>query len=275
MTEEATLVTVWNSYDQDGAFYGIYGQAYDFQGGDAPIANGPETRINITTAEFQQEPALAAGTGSTVIIAWQDGARREAGGTDDDDYGVAQAIYSAERQLPVELLSFTGRVVGKVNELNWLAANADGFSHFVVERAAGGQGWEVLGEVAGAELGREEQGYAYQDEQPSPLSYYRLRMVDTDGSVEFSPVVVLQRTTESNQLLAYPNPNNGTFRVDFPAVYGGVLLTLYTTHGTRVLAQKLPAGTRSWQQQNQLKPGAYQLVVTNGKQRWSEKIIAE
>ncbi|OAV45988.1 hypothetical protein [Lewinella sp. 4G2] len=88
------------------------------------------------------------------------------------------------QELPVTLAHF-GADAGKSEvRLNWDITEETGFSHYVVERLAGEDGWTKLGEVAGG-----RPSYVFTDESPTRgNNFYRLRMVDLDGAEAFSPV---------------------------------------------------------------------------------------
>ena len=105
--------------------------------------------------------------------------------------------------LPVDLLEFSGTALDKANRLNWRVGGETDFSHFTVERSAneGTTVWSVLGEITGT--GTEV--YKFKDEAPLPTAYYRLRMVDLDGTHAFSPIIELQRP-EHEAFGAYPIP---------------------------------------------------------------------
>lgn len=107
--------------------------------------------------------------------------------------------------LPVELLTFTGRSNGDVNELEWATASEDNSSAFIVERSVDGNVFQDLGSVQAAGNSQQEVGYAFIDEAPpSGVAFYRLRMIDLDGASEQSSVVVVLRG--ANEVLLYPNP---------------------------------------------------------------------
>ena len=55
-------------------------------------------------------------------------------------------------------------------------------------------------------------GYASTDHAPlTGMSYYRLRIVDLDGTFMFSPVRSVRMTDDA--LVCHPNPTNGSFTV--------------------------------------------------------------
>ena len=60
------FVVVWNSLDQDGSAYGIFGRRYD-AGGEA--LDGEDIRVNTSTTGSQASPAVAA-TSTAMVVAW-------------------------------------------------------------------------------------------------------------------------------------------------------------------------------------------------------------
>lgn len=122
--------------------------------------------------------------------------------------------------LPVELISFTGRPTGEVNELEWITASEDNSSAFIVQRSLDGSSFQDLGAVQAAGNSQQMIRYAFVDgEPPAGVAFYRLRMVDLDGAAEESSVVVLHRG--SNEVLVYPNPAGSMVTV-VPSVPGVV-----------------------------------------------------
>ncbi|MEM9931547.1 MAG: hypothetical protein AAF840_17205, partial [Bacteroidota bacterium] len=120
-----------------------------------------------------------------------------------------------EALLPLDLLQFTGSTLDKTNALSWTTANEEAFSHFEVERSADGSSWQFLGEVAGAGLTTTTAGYDFVDATPLVAAFYRLRMVDLDGSFAYSPLVFLERQ-EQRELRVFPNPAANFLQVQLP-----------------------------------------------------------
>ena len=65
--DDGGFVVTWQSKDQDGDKFGIYGQRYDSSG--SPV--GGEFQVNVTTTEEQQEPAVAALADGGFVVIWQ------------------------------------------------------------------------------------------------------------------------------------------------------------------------------------------------------------
>lgn len=114
--------------------------------------------------------------------------------------------------LPVTLTSFTGRALDKKNVLSWEVATEEAFDRYVVERSASGTGgWTELGAVAGA--GRGPRSYAFDDLVPPASAYYRLRMIDLDGSYTHSSVLHLLRPSTPSSFTVAPVPSGDVVRI--------------------------------------------------------------
>lgn len=122
------------------------------------------------------------------------------------------AIVSCSTILPLELLSFVAEQEGNGILLRWHTATEENTSHFVVERARNGLAWTPVGRVEAAGHSLSERTYLHRDEAPPAGDvYYRLHMVDTDGSESWSPIV--HEYFAPAAPLVYPNPTEGTFHV--------------------------------------------------------------
>lgn len=127
--------------------------------------------------------------------------------------------------LPVKLITFTGRLNGTRVDLNWVTANEINSKHFEVQRSSDARNYSTIATVAAK--GNSSTVTSYFQVDPSPMNginYYRLKMVDLDGSFEYSNVVII-RIENNMQLVTKIAPNPFTGKVD-------VYLTL--THNTMV-----------------------------------------
>jgi Secretion system C-terminal sorting domain len=119
--------------------------------------------------------------------------------------------------LPLKLLSFN--VIHKDGNANlvWKSIDEIGFSHFEVERSTDARNFSPLSQINSRGAGRATEDYNYNDDikaVTSSVVYYRLKMVDLDGSYTYSQVVVLKRGFGSSKLNISPNPasSNATMR---------------------------------------------------------------
>ena len=104
--------------------------------------------------------------------------------------------------LPVTLTGFTLKSAACSNILNWSSTFESGFSHFIVERSMNGYLFERVGEVAATGSGT---GYSFHDSNPPEGQiYYRLQMVDRDGTVTYSRIISNYNDCRENEIFVFP-----------------------------------------------------------------------
>jgi hypothetical protein len=145
--------------------------------------------------------------------------------------------------LPVRLVSFTGQQLDGQVQLKWQSSSEENTSHFEVERSADGKNFsQVLTKKA---QGNSSSLVSYNALDNSPLSgtsYYRLKMVDLDGTFEYSKLVSVN--SEGTVLVrVYPNPSRGN-SISFTAGNGSklVLKSVSDLFGKTVGYQQRNAG---------------------------------
>lgn len=120
--------------------------------------------------------------------------------------------------LPVNLSGFTARKSGSVNLLQWTTAQESNSSHFVVERSAGGQQFENIGEVEAAGNSSAKRTYNFADDKPLiGNNYYRIRAVDKDNASKLSDIKTV-RNTAASAVGIYPNPAGAALSVKINSV---------------------------------------------------------
>jgi hypothetical protein len=109
--------------------------------------------------------------------------------------------------LPVNLFNFTGTKKDGANLLAWSTASEQNSSRFEVQRGENGTDFSTVGTVAAAGNSDKVINYQYEDRPLSNASiyYYRLKMVDKDGSTKYSNVVIIKNSTSALSTV-FPNP---------------------------------------------------------------------
>ncbi|QJX46460.1 T9SS type A sorting domain-containing protein [Hymenobacter taeanensis] len=117
--------------------------------------------------------------------------------------------------LPVQLVRFDAQRKGTAVVCNWATAVELNNAYFEVERKLEGQtSFRSIGRVIGAGTSSQGRTYTFSDEQPSVgVAYYRLRQVDTDGTLAFSPVVMVASNSKAAVVSVVPNPSAGRFEL--------------------------------------------------------------
>ena len=107
--------------------------------------------------------------------------------------------------LPIDLVDLFGTPTSEGNVLQWSTASEHQSERFIVERSRDLLEFVDIGSVPAAGESHQLLQYELLDERaPQGLSYYRLRMIDLDGSWEHSEIISVQRAT--GQVSIHPNP---------------------------------------------------------------------
>jgi hypothetical protein len=120
--------------------------------------------------------------------------------------------------LPVELVSFSGRNINKrTNLLEWETATEINSDYFLLERSIDGHNFEIIGRLDAA--GNSLTAIQYQLEDfdfQNKLDYYRLKIMDIDGSFEYSEILSIEISEDNSELIIYTNPGEGIFHFQIP-----------------------------------------------------------
>ncbi len=119
------------------------------------------------------------------------------------DFGIA--YYSST--LPLNLITFDGRIKNRKVNLSWQAANEANISGFEIERMTGNI-WNKIGFVPSSGSGSLTNNYSYDDNLPAKgINYYRLKIIDLDGKVIYSRIINFDfKTAGSFVYQNVPNP---------------------------------------------------------------------
>lgn len=125
-----------------------------------------------------------------------------------DDVAVVSS--SATNTLPVDFISFTGKIQQQTSVLNWDASMDDSHDIFIVERSTDKINFVEIGQVSGNIT-----PFSFIDNKPQPgINYYRIRQVAKDGSFKFSSTVVLNHQRGAVQTKLYPSVTSGSLTID-------------------------------------------------------------
>ena len=152
-------------------------------------------------------------------------------------FGVGESPTGA---LPVELTSFTAKVVGNTIELNWITATEVNNYGFEVERYLNMtlDGWQRIGFVEGHGNSNSPNEYSFTDSPKGGITFnYRLKQLDTDGKYAFSNVISIEVNLPLKYILNqnYPNPfNPGTNILYSIPKSSNVILSVYDMLGNLI-----------------------------------------
>jgi VCBS repeat-containing protein len=142
------FVVVWQSRDQDGSAYGVFGQRFNAVG----AAQGPEFRVNTSTAGSQRNAAVAAAPAGGFVVVWESEAapsnseifaqRYDASGTPQGGEFQVNSFTGGEQRYPAIAADPSGNFV-----VGWQSDGQDGSDYGIF-----GQRFDVQGTALGGEF---------------------------------------------------------------------------------------------------------------------------
>ena len=126
-------------------------------------------------------------------------------------YITTAAVFNATTSgaLPVKLLRWEAILIDKIVKLQWSSSSEINTSHFTIERSSDGIRFTPLATIQAAGNSQGTKDYSSEDKMPlTGRSYYRLKMVDIDGKIEYSVVrTVLFTEKQSSFIVRNPVQN--------------------------------------------------------------------
>jgi hypothetical protein len=184
--------------------------------------------------------------------------------------------------LPVTLTSFTAQLDNNnIVGLNWSTTSEVNASHFTIERSTDAVNFDDVAIVMTQEGNSAAlRNYNYPDNISSvngDVIYYRLKMVDKDGSFSYSGVEIIRVEKQANsQVIAFPNPAVSEIHITIPESWQNknVSYNLYNVNGSLV---KLIVNSNAGQTESiniaSLPVGVYILRTISGSNNATQKFI--
>jgi hypothetical protein len=175
---------------------------------------------------------LSAGTYNLVLEYYQNG------GSDRVTYSVSSNI------LPVTLTSWSAKAVSSSQtQLQWKCTDAVNFDHFIVQRSPDASSFSDIATVAGDASNsgtvNGQESWSYTDNYSyNGNLYYRLAMVDRDGTTAYSTVVALSEQNVQ-KINIYPTlVENGTVFIETAQPVNQARWELFDMSGRKLADQE-------------------------------------
>ncbi len=145
------------------------------------------------------------------------------------------AFAPREFALPISLAAFTGSLIDQRAALQWVTLAEINASRFVIERSFNGREFTKIGEVAATNRNRPTT-YTFDDGYlKRGINYYRLTMVDLDGSFRYSNIVVIKLSSQSSPgLTIFPNPVINQITLSHTKANQGAVMQIIAANGKLV-----------------------------------------
>lgn len=115
-------------------------------------------------------------------------------------------LSTANTALPVQLLHWSGSIINCRASLVWKTSSEQASGHFDIEQSRDGVLFKKVGEVAAAGNSATMQSYSFTVGVDQGQHWFRLKMVDRDGSFKISPIILLRNSCDNSGYVIYPNP---------------------------------------------------------------------
>jgi hypothetical protein len=148
---------------------------------------------------------------STDGIAWTliGADTRDTAGHYVEKTGIADFSYwtlsDIDNPLPLQLISFSAVCAGSYALIEWKTGSESQLNDFLVQRSTDGTSWSTLGSVDALNAANGAV-YSFKDPAPQPNCFYRLKIVDRDAKLTYSPIFSGGCSDIALPFRVYPNP---------------------------------------------------------------------
>lgn len=182
--------------------------------------------------------------------------------------------------LPVDLKSFDAKLSSGKSLLNWTASETK-FSHYIIERSTDGKSYSDRTMVFATGKDGADASYSFTEDVSNVsdgLVYYRLKMVDIDGTSKFSPIRILKLAAKNSAVAisTYPNPVQSELRITIPDSWQSkkVVYDMISASGTMVKRYVSDhASQTETMQLADVYPGTYVIRLTSGNESAIQRIV--
>jgi hypothetical protein len=180
--------------------------------------------------------------------------------------------------LPIELLSFTGRLQGENAKLDWSTAFEQNSKGFEIEKSFDGVNFKKIGFVASAGNSNTTRNYTFTDPQRAiEYNYYRLKSVDIDNTFDYSDVVLVKNMYGKQDVYLTGNPFTDKLNIQFAKTPNSkVAISIYDMKGSKIYE----AGYNNYAQtslqinlSSKLAQGIYSVKVETGGKIYNLKAM--
>lgn len=193
----------------------------------------------------------------------------------DGIWGTAAGLDCSVIALPLEYASFQVELIDSDVEIRWTTSSEINTDYFQIEKSHEGIEWSALERVQAAGNSQVEIQYSTQDNQVQfGTTYYRIKSVDLDGTVQYSDIQSVTRQRDDlTSLSVFPNPSTGVFRIDNSSLPPDREWTyvVYNTQGQIIKQQNIQNTSEFFIRE----AGVYmiQVIDTSGEYQLTSKIF--
>jgi hypothetical protein len=194
------------------------------------------------TEPSTNEMSVSTNTDATAIgaIALRQGAATAAPSGAIDNVVVSTSWTNMKLTMPLQLKSLNCIPTRNALNIAWQTCNEINFDYFELQKSLDGRNFSTLTTIKGKGNNGINNDYTYFDLiNSNTKQYYRLKLVDKDGSYKYSQIVFSKGDGSLQQLSVYPNPAVDIVNIAHPVATDADVIKLYDWSG-RLLKTILP-----------------------------------
>ena len=164
---------------------------------------------------------------------------------------------------------------GPKARLSWKTTNQSTAASFTIERSGDGSSFAAIGTVTAQVAHKKEASYRFTDASPlTGNNYYRLKMVDQDGTFSYSKTVMLSFSPLALQIS--PNPAHGTANLYISNAMEAFFIQVFDANG-RPMRQfrTTPGDTLFPIDLSGLSKGVYTIKVTGPTASTTQSLLVQ
>lgn len=165
-------------------------------------------------------------------------------------------------------------------QIEWQTTLETNFDHFEVEKSKDGRRFTAFGPriTQPATISKQFKTYRASDTSPfNGVTYYRLKQVDTDGTLNYSKIIVASHDNPAKRILLSPNPVRDVLKVELGAAESGqYTIEIFDATGTKQWATEGVNHSAEFQHQvdtKHLSPGIYFVTLKIQDQFYFNKLV--
>ena len=144
--------------------------------------------------------------------------------------------------LPIQLKSFNSTYKNNAVTLNWQSIYENNFDFYQLEKSTDASQFTTIATIKGKSINGNAADYSFIDASiVKDKQYYRLKMVNKDGSFTYSQLIT-SSSKSSLEISLYPNPVNNLLIVTHPQLSESGTLQIFNQEGKLVKSSNTQIG---------------------------------
>ena len=234
--------------------------------GTYPVLNATGAPLDSVALDFSNIPGVNDNPNFKIQITYDNALA----GNDRYDNLSVEGVSTA---LAISLQSFSGAIVDNSAKLNWASSNEVNAKEYAIESSTDGKNFATIGTVAAKNL-KGTNSYDFESAAPTTTSYYRLKMIDNNGSFTYSAVVVLNASVSTKKITVFPNPAANFITLSHTEAVDDAIVKVLSANGKVVSTTSIQKGaTQTTVDVSKLAKGSYIVSFESNGERTTTQFV--